>query len=52
MLEEERIVDSWLGKGKAELERGEVGALVSKERRGEGDDMAEGGMWAMSTMAS
>lgn len=43
LLESGRFADSWLGKGKAETDRGDDGALLSIEMRGEGADMAGGG---------
>ena len=37
------MTDSWLGNGKAEIDRGEDGELLSMEMRGEDADMAGGG---------
>lgn len=42
LLDVGRYGDSWLGKGNADAERGDVGELLSMEIRGEGADMAEG----------
>ena len=48
------MTDSWLGKGKAETDRGEDGELLSMEMRGEDADMAggegRGGGWEAAVM--
>lgn len=43
LLEFGRFAAPWLGNGKAETDRGDDGALLSMEMRGEGADMAGGG---------
>jgi hypothetical protein len=42
LFDDGRLADSWLGKGKAETDRGEDGELLSMDMRGEGADMAGG----------
>ena len=50
------MADSWVGKGKAETDRGDDGELLSMEMRGEDADMAggegRGGVLVAVVMAS